>query len=152
QYVTYEYPAEGKGTRKRLLVFEQRIWSPYRQEGHENGDVFYGTKGMMILGKGGGYQLFGERNKLIKEEKWSLPFSPHQRDFLDAIKAERKPNADIEIGHHGAALAHLGNLVARLGRVVTFDPRTEQVVGDEQANRLCSRSYRMGHWAVPRVD
>ena len=65
QYVTYEYPAEAKGGRKRMLIFEQRIWSPYRQEGHENGDVFYGTKGMMILGKGGGYRLFGERNKLI---------------------------------------------------------------------------------------
>src|SRR5687767_7362390 len=33
QYVVFEY--HGDGRRKKQLIFEQRIWSPYVQEGHE---------------------------------------------------------------------------------------------------------------------
>jgi len=51
---------------------------------------------------------------------------------------------------HAASLAHLGNIVARLGRAVTFDPHSQQTVGDEQANQLRSRKYRPAHWAVPK--
>ncbi len=52
QTVIFEYA--GAGTKKKQLIYEQRIWSPYVQEGHENGNAFYGTKGMMILGKQSG--------------------------------------------------------------------------------------------------
>ena len=39
----------------------------------------------------------------------------------------------------------------RLGRSLQLDAKTEQVAGDEQANRLLRRAYRhRGHWAVPR--
>jgi hypothetical protein len=31
------------GGRKKQLIYEHRIWSPYVQEGYENGDAFYGT-------------------------------------------------------------------------------------------------------------
>ena len=149
QYITFEYPGDGQIGHKRVLVFEQRIWSPYHQEGMENGDVFYGTKGLMILGKKDGYQLYAERNKLVKERTFDLPPVEHQRNFLDAIHAGKRPNADIEIGHQTATVVHLGNICARLGRGLTFDPKTEQIVGDEEANRLTRREYREGHWAVP---
>jgi len=148
--ISYEYPPEGKGARKRLLIYEQRDWCPYHQEGHENGNVFYGTKGMMILGKGSGYQLIGERNKPLGAKRFGLPTEPHVRDFLDAIKTGRKPNADIEIGHAAATLAHLGNIVCRLGRNVRFDPKTEKILGDDEADKLVRRTYRQGHWAAPK--
>src|SRR5436853_378857 len=49
QYAVFEYPVPGKSVKKQL-IFEQRIWSPYVQEGYENGAAFYGTKGMLIVG------------------------------------------------------------------------------------------------------
>ena len=148
--ITYEYPGGGKVGEKRLLVFEQRIWSPYREHGMENGDVFYGTKGMMLVGKHDGYQLFAERNKPVKQKEFRLPLVEHQRNFLDAIKSDAAPNADIEVGHLPATLAHLGNICSRVGRSLTFDPKAEQFVGDDEANRLTRRQYREGHWAVPK--
>ena len=57
QYVVFEYPGNGKVGQKKQLIFEQRIWSPYYQEGYENGNAFYGTKGMLILGKHGGWRI-----------------------------------------------------------------------------------------------
>ena len=149
QYVSFEY--EGSGPMgKKQLVFEQRIWSPYVQEGFENGNAFYGTKGMLILGKQSGWQLYGPRNQLKEKEEARLDSTPHHRDFLDAIRSGRRPNADIEIGHLSAALTHLGNIATRLGRVLHFDAEKEAVVGDAEAQALVRRAYREGHWAVPK--
>ena len=150
QYVVYEYPGERTGGRKKQLIFEQRIWSPYVQEGHENGNAFYGTKGLLILGKGGGWQLFGPRNE-PREKMTGKPDGPaHHRNFLECIRNDQKPHADIEIGHLSSTLSHLGNIATRVGRVLHFDPKSEQIAGDDEAARLVRRTYREGHWAVPK--
>jgi predicted dehydrogenase len=146
--VTFEYPGTGQVGDKRLLIYEQRIWSPYRQDAEGNSIFFYGTKGMMTIGRGG-VRVFGENNKLINREESSSQGDAHQRDFLDAIREGRRPSADIEIGHLSSSLCHLGNVVARVGRAFRFDPEKEQVVGDDQANALLRRRYREDHWAVP---
>jgi predicted dehydrogenase len=148
QYVVFEYG--GGDGRRRQLVYEQRIWSPYVQEGHENGNAFYGTQGMLVLGKGAGWQLFGPRNQLKDKAEGKLDGVAHHRNFLDCIKSGGRPNADIETGHLSATLSHLGNIATRVGRVLHFDPQTEGIVGDDEANRLVRRVYREGHWAVPK--
>src|SRR6185295_9465077 len=55
QTVIFEWPSVGKDGRKKQMIFEQRIWTPYKMEGYENGDAFYGTRGMIILGKEAGW-------------------------------------------------------------------------------------------------
>jgi predicted dehydrogenase len=150
QTVLFEYKPSGGSTRKKQLIFEQRIWSPYVQEGHENGNAFYGTKGMLILGKGGGWQLFGPKNE-PREKMSGRPDGPaHHRNFLECIKTNQRPNADITTGHLSAALCHLGNISTRLGRTLVFDPNTEQFSSDSEANKLVRREYRPKHWAVPK--
>jgi predicted dehydrogenase len=148
QTVIFEYDLGS--SRKKQLIFEQRIWSPYVQEGHENGNAFYGTKGMLIFGKGSGWQLFGPRNEL-REKMSGRPDSPaHHRNFLNCIKESKQPNADITNGHLSAALCHLGNIATRMGRVLQFDPESERILNDDEANALIRRTYRNGHWAVPK--
>jgi predicted dehydrogenase len=149
QYVVFEYPGEGKFGQKRQLVYEQRIWSPYFQEGYENGNAFYGTKGVMILGKSGGWKVTLEGNKPGPSRQGALSLPDHYDNFLACIRDGKRPNADIEIGHLSASLCHLGNIAARTGRVIRFDPKKEQIKGDSRANALVRRSYRPGHWAVP---
>lgn len=148
QYITFEYPGDGKLGQRRLLVFEQRIWTPYRQEGFENGDIFYGTKGVLTVGKGDGYWLYGERNKLIKERSFAMPEEAHQRNFLDAVKGTAELNASAETGHLSASLCHLGNLCARLKRDLHFDGEKEQFINDAEADKLLGREYREGHFAA----
>ncbi len=150
QYVIYEYASEAGGGRKRQLIYEQRIWSPYVQEGHENGNAFYGTKGMMILGKKSGWQIFGPRNEPGAKMDGVFDSTPHHRDFLEAMVSGRRPNADLETGHCAATLSHLGNIAARMGRVLRFDAKAERITGDEEADKLARRTYRAGHWAVPQ--
>jgi hypothetical protein len=151
QTVICEYAAgPEKNGRRKQLIFEQRIWSPYVQEGYENGNAFYGTRGMLILGHTVGWRLYGVRNKEIKTMSGRVDLPAHHANFFECIRTGREPRADIEIGHLSATICHLGNIAARLGgRTLQFDPKTEQIVKDSQANALVRRRYREGHWAVP---
>ena len=148
QNVLFEYePANGGGP-PRQLIFEQRIWAPYFEQGYENGDAFYGTDGLMLLGKHGGWKLFGPRNKLREQMNGSPDLRAHHDDFFRCIREGGTPNADIEIGHLSSSLCHLGNIATRVGRVLEFDPKHEQIVGNGEANALVSRNYR-DHWGRP---
>ena len=149
QYVTFEYPqSDGK---LKTVVYEHRIWSPYPLQGHDNANAFYGTNGYMILAKGWGWQLYGPNDKLLKEERGGFSVHEHIDDFVNAIRSGGRPSADIEIGHRAATLAHLANILARTGKgSLRFDPDKERFIEDADANALVSRTYREGHWAVPK--
>ena len=160
QYVVYHYEAPPGGGKAKQLIYEQRLWSPYVQEGFENGNAFYGTKGQLVLSKKRGWRLYEQGNneqsaipKRSDESKDSrLGITPHAQDFIDCVREgndARRPNADIEIGHLSSSLSHLGNIASRVGRTVRFDPLAEKVVGDPEAQKLVGREYR-AHWSVPK--
>ena len=65
------------------------------------------------------------------------------------MRSRKKENltAPVEEGHMSCALVHLANVSYRLDRTLNFDPATEQVIGDKEANRLLrdeDRGYRHG--------
>jgi predicted dehydrogenase len=148
QTVVCEY--ELPGGKKKQLIFEQRIWSPYFTEGAENGMVFYGTKGMLNLNRGKGFAMEGPRNAAGEKMTGRIDGAVHHRDWLKCIREGGRPICDIEEGHLSAAVCHLGNIATRVGRVIRFDAKQEKIMGDEEAGKLVRREYREGHWAVPK--
>lgn len=150
QYAVFDYPVEGKPGVCKQFIYEQRIWSPYVQEGYENGAAFYGTKGMLLLGHSNGWKLFGPRNKLLAEKTGSADLLAHHDNFFAAIRGEAKSvNADAMAGHLSAAAVHLANIAARTGKVLEFDPTKETITNDPAANALVQRTYR-NHWGTPQ--
>jgi len=149
QYATFEYPADGPSGSKRLIVYEQRIWTPYwGQVDCEDGCTFYGDDGYLTVDMHQGWKLYGPKNVLRKEASRMFDTGEHCADFLDAIRNSRRPSADIEIGHYSAALPPLANILARTGRrQLTFDPQQERFVDAPDADALTTRTYREGHWA-----
>lgn len=147
QNVLFEYA--GENGRKKQLIFEQRIWSPYRQEGYENGNAYYGTKGQLVMGHTVGWQLFGEKNKVIDSMTGTPDLPAHHRNFFDCIKSGASPHADVAIGHLSASLTHLGNIATRVRRVLKFDPQNERIIDDSEAQSLVRRQYR-DHWGTPK--
>lgn len=148
-YTVFEYPGSGSVGQIRQLIYEQRDWSPYFQEGGENGNAFYGTKGMMILHKSRGYHVYGLRNKLLKEGQGSPDLAAHHQNFLDSIRTGGTPTADIAEGHLSASLCHLANIACRLKQTLLFDPQQERFTQNSEADELLQRTYRAGHWATP---
>ena len=71
----------------------------------------------------------------------------HFANFIDCVRSRKKEdlNAPIQEGHISCALVHLANASYRLGRTLRFDPETERVIGDDEANSLLrdgNRGYR----------
>jgi predicted dehydrogenase len=152
QYAICEYPRDGAPAgRTAQLIFEQRIWSPYVQDGYEGGAAFYGSRGMLLVGHMKGWKLYGERNKLIAEASGQPTLDDHYDNFFACIRGNANaPAADAVVGHRAATICHLANISARVGRSLTFDPKSETIVGDDAASAMIRRHYRGGHWAVPR--
>ena len=146
QNVLFEYDAGGK---KKQLMFEQRIWSPYKQEGYENGNAFYGTKGQLVMGHTQGWTLYGPKSVVIEQMTGSVDLPAHHRNFFDSIRSGAVPHAPAEVGHLSAALCHLGNIAVRTRRLLNFDPAAEQIVKDDEVNALVKRQYRE-HWGTPK--
>lgn len=136
QVVTFEFPQT-----RQLLVYEQRLWSPYFLEGYENGVAFYGTEGYLLLGRRG-WKVVAKRNQVVLDKTESFSDIPHLDNFLQCVKGQAKPNCDILEGHRSTMLAHLGNLSARVGRPLKFDGKNETIQGDEEAAKLLKRPGR----------
>lgn len=112
------------------------------------GTMFIGTKGRVYVNRG---KVVAEPMDLAKvsleaPEMTQLYRSvDHTKDFLACIKSRELPICDVEIGHRSATVCHLGNMVARLGRPVKWDPVTETCPGDAEAQAMTDREYR-GPW------
>jgi predicted dehydrogenase len=115
--------------------------------GHNSiGNIFYGPNGYLVIDNAAGYQSFLGKNQ---DPGPAAPIGKedHFANFIACVISRKKEDlrAPIEEGHHSAGLAHLANASYRLGRTLHFDPKTETVIGDEEANHLLSgadRGYR----------
>jgi predicted dehydrogenase len=139
----------------KAIIFEMRIWNPYGMEGQENGVAIYGTEGVMHIGRwpveGGrkyGYRVYDKQHKLVAEELIDTE-NWHARNFIDCVRSRKAPNAEIEIGYVSSLHSHLANIVVKTGRNLKFDPKTDNIVGDAEANKLTGRQYRK-HWGTPK--
>ncbi len=66
----------------------------------------------------------------------------HYRNFIDCVQSRKEPIAPAEQAHRSITIGHLGNISLRVGRDLRWDPKTEQILGDEVANRMLSRPMR----------
>lgn len=150
QQVTFEYPGDGTFGSRRLLVYEQRLWSTNYPHNCDSGAEFYGTKGQMFLSRRGKIEIRADRNATIDVAIKPEPQNDvlHVHNLCDAIRENAKLNADALTGHLSTSLCHLGNIATRVGRSLVFDAASERIVGDAEADALVRREYR-GHWGKP---
>lgn len=142
-----------------IVTWEGRSCSGRNTEGKDRGVIFYGENGAMETG-GNDYKIFDNKNKLIKHISSSgakenvdgrNTASPsvgmdekHIINFLESIKGNKRPNADIEDLHKSTLLVQLGNIAWRVGRRLTINPTNGHILNDSDAMKLWSRSYENG--------
>jgi len=66
----------------------------------------------------------------------------HFQNFLDCVRSRALTIAPSETAHRSASVAHLGVIAIETGRKIRWDPAAEKIIGDPDAERLLSRSYR----------
>jgi len=85
------------------------------------------------------------RDDLTPEDRKRLDALPDPEplvDFGQAVKTRRKAGGHAEAAHRTACLLHLANIAIRTGRTIRFDPETEHVIGDPEADRLAYQPMR----------
>jgi predicted dehydrogenase len=113
--------------------------------GGPSGCTFEGTEGRIYVDRS---RLESTPESILREplgpRDFHLPSAPsnHRQDWLDCVRARRRPVADVEIGARSAQVCQLGNIAYQLRRPLRWDPQREEFVGDAEANRLRSRENR----------
>jgi predicted dehydrogenase len=133
----YHYPEQ-----KKLIQFEVRHWCTNAEDGASVGNLFYGTKGYMVIKGYDTYETyFGEKKEKGPSRKAG---GDHYANFIKAVKSRKTAdqNGPVETVHLASGLAHLGNISYRLGRVLEFDSNSEKFAGDKEANAMLARKYR----------
>lgn len=138
-------------------TWEHRLYAANEAEQANIGCYFYGTEGTFHMGWLDGWTFYpANKNKPILHEDAQLNEPDQQNirelwvDFLDAIENQRRPVCDIEHGYHATNMSLLAMLSMNVGRSVTWDPATERIVGDAEANALLRRPYREP-WVYPEI-
>ena len=108
------------------------------------GILFIGSDGWVIVSRGG--IDAGPKSLLQTAFDSSEPRLPvsnnHQRNFLDCVKTRQPPISHIESAVRSDTICHLDDIAIRTGRKLRWDPKAEQFVNDESANRLLTRPLR----------
>ncbi len=103
---------------------------------------FEGEEGWVETGDSG--EIDAEPKSLLGNRLFEGGYPPdnHVRAFLDCMLTREQPISHAETAHRGISACHVANICKQLGRPVKWDPGKEVCIGDEEANRLCSRAYR----------
>ncbi len=82
---------------------------------------------------------------LSEEDRAKLDEMPEPEplvSFPEAIRTRKRAGGNADVTQRVATIYHLANVAFRCNRTIRFDPDTEQVVGDEEANRLVNQPMR----------
>ena len=69
----------------------------------------------------------------------------HMANFFDCIADRTQPISDVDTHHRAMTTCHLANIAIRLGRTLKWNPQSEQIEGDEEANGWLKREQRKGY-------
>jgi len=126
------------------IIYEMRLWTDYKLEGHDNGNIFYGDNGTLSMGREGWRVTFKDGS--------AGPFEPrgphnHYENFIEALRNDNPGllNADVLEGHISSALCHMGNISMRVEQRLEFDADRERFVNSPEANGMLAKAYRKGY-------
>lgn len=123
----------------------------------EGGEIeLRGTLGNLYTGaEGGGFTIvpspggqFQPREPRVRSEEkqeargGSSLTAQHIRDFLDCVKTRQRTRCDMETGHRSTTFALLANIALATKSRIDWDPKTERIANNEEANKLLHYEYR----------
>jgi predicted dehydrogenase len=118
----------------------------------ENGILLEGDKGRIFVSRGA---LKGKpvedlndnplpEDALVKLYKGKKPGN-HMGNFFECVKTRETPISDVFTHHRALTTCHLANICIRIGRPLKWNPETEQIEGDMEANGWLKREQRKGY-------
>ena len=122
----------------------------------ENGITIEGTKGTIFVSRD---SLRDEQGTAVAEMMKDNPLPEgtitklykghkpgnHMANFFECLQTREQPISDVATHHRAMTTCHLANITIRLGRTLKWNAQTEQIEGDEEANKWLKREQRKGY-------
>ena len=113
-----------------------------------NSVKFVGSEGTVWVSDGGqGAEPASLWNEKIKPEEIHLKSGDLGRDFIQCVKSRETTVSPVDDAVYSDIISHISDIAIRLKRKVKWDPAKEEIVGDDEASRMLSRSTR-GPWPI----
>jgi predicted dehydrogenase len=110
---------------------------------------FVGEDGWVETGDSGAMRI--EPESLLAEKRVftmrGTSAYTHVANFLECVKTRRLARANASVAGQSHVVCHAAYIAWQLGRTLKFDPKKEEFVGDEEANRMRSRAMR-APWTI----
>jgi predicted dehydrogenase len=112
---------------------------------HQHGCKWIGENGWVISNRG---KIEASNPEWLKQDFDPGPVKlynsrHHQKNFIECIKSRKPTICPIETSHHSITPGHLGYLAEKLKRKIKWDPKKEEVLGDEEAMKVLNTvTYR----------
>jgi len=118
-----------------------------------NGILIEGTKGRMHVNRERikGKPIEDGLQKQLTDDDFKELYNGknfdgwHKRNFITCIKEGGTPVSDVISHVQTMQSCHLCAIAARLNREIKWDPKTEKVLGDDQASTFLARERRKGY-------
>ncbi len=118
----------------------------------DNGVLFEGEKGRIFVSrgaiKGQPIEENWDKDQFTQDDLTRLfkgkPHEGHKANFFRCIKEGGLPVSDTFSHVQAMGTCHLAAIAARLGRTIKWDPKAEQIVGDDEAAKFFARERREG--------
>ena len=141
QITVYDFPSY-------TLIWEHQVGCGLGPDRREHGVFFTGTDATLIVDSTG-WEIIAEpkrRTSVVEMKRAALVDEKvranHAGNFLECVRTRKSPVENLEVGHHVSTVAHLGNIALRSRSRIEWDPKTETVPGNAEANALVTREYR----------
>src|SRR5262249_53682832 len=117
---------------------------PGESVGGEGGAVFVGSEGRIAVDRSA---LISDPPEIVQEplhpNEAHLYFSEsHSGNFLHCVRTRQRTICDAPIAHRAASALLLGGVAKQLKRTLKWDPKAEQFINDDEANRMLSIAKR----------
>jgi len=142
---TGELPSEGLNDNLTRWDVQMQCANGVRMTLKTGGNAvkFVGTEGSVWVSDGGqGAEPASLWDAKITPDEIHLRSGDLGRDFVECIKTRQTTISPIDDAVYSDVISHLSDIAIRLGRKVKWDPAKEQIIGDDEATRMLTRTLR----------
>jgi len=132
------------------VFWRHRIWGAQEYAPEvANGIFFYGENGTLFVTDDRWLIVPKDKNKERIEYKAGTDMAlAHMAEFLEAVRTRKPAGCSIEEGYRSTTTVKLAMIAYRTGARITWNEKSEQIVGNPAAAGLLKRPYR-APWVHP---